>query len=190
MTARRLAPFVLPTGPMRTASEAKRAPSERRPRGDLDGARNVHELDLDAARAERLARQAGEDGGDPHAGDLAERLDRRLLRHGRLERAAPEPQAQELGDSGAALRDEVGARDPAVHHAVLDVLWDVLVANEEHLDRRVPAREGECALPGLLGAETGVVEQRDGRLAQPPLGRDGDLQALDERARSRSIASR
>jgi hypothetical protein len=52
--------------------------------------------------------------------------------------------------------------------------------DEQHVDRRVPARERERALAGLLRAEARVLEQRDGRFAQAPLDRDGDRQAVDD----------
>ena len=103
---------------------------------------------------------------------------RRLLRHGGLERARAEAEPQQLLDLDAALLDEVEPGDAAVDGAVLDVLRDVGRADEEHVDRRVPARERERALARLLGPEAGVVEQRDGGLAQPPLDGDGDPQAV------------
>ena len=93
-----------------------------------------------------------------------------------MQRAEAEP--QQLVDVDAALFDEVEPGDAAVDGAVLDVLRDVGSAYEEHVDRRVPARERERALAGLLGAEAGVVEQRHRRLAQPALDRDGDPQAV------------
>ena len=48
-------------------------------------------------------------------------------------------------------------RDAAVDDAVLDVLGDVRGAHEQHLDRRVAARERERALARLLLAEAGVL---------------------------------
>ena len=72
----------------------------------------------------------------------------------------------------------------------VDVLRDVGRAHEQHLDRRVAAREGERALARLLGAEPGVVEQLERRLAQPALDRDRDPQRLGERRFRRPSASR
>jgi hypothetical protein len=91
---------------------------------------------------------------------------------------------------------EVEARDPAVDDAVLNVLGHVGGADEEHVDRRVAAREGECAVARLLRAEAGVLEQLDRRLPEPTRRRDRDLQAVGCAtrrrgfARSRSSASR
>jgi hypothetical protein len=74
--------------------------------------------------------------------------------------------------------DEILTGDAAVDDAVLDVLRDVRRADEQHVDRRVAARERERALAGLLRLEAGVDEEPYGRLAQPPLDRDGDRQAV------------
>ena len=63
-------------------------------------------------------------------------------------------------------------------------------AHEQHVDRRVPAREGERALAGLLGPEPRVLEQRHRGLAQPSLDGDRDRQAVDVAAFCRSSASR
>ena len=63
-------------------------------------------------------------------------------------------------------------------------------AHEQHVDRRVAAGEGERPLAGLLGPEPRVLEQRHGRLAQAPLDRDGDRQAVDAASFVRSSASR
>ena len=137
-----------------------------------------------SALGEQLAREARVDGRDAVPGELVERLDRRLLGHGRLERAAAEAEPQQLRRPRAPRsRDEVGAGDAAVDDAVLHVLGDVGGAHEQHVDRRVPARERERALAGLLGAEARVLEQRDRRLAQPALRRDGDRQAVGASAR-------
>jgi hypothetical protein len=54
--------------------------------------------------------------------------------------------------------------------------------DEQHVDGGVAARERKRALAGLLGAEPRILEQRDGRLAQASLDRDGDLQAVDARS--------
>src|SRR5262249_25028353 len=67
-------------------------------------------------------------------------------------------------------------RDPAVDDAVLDVLRDVRRADEQHLDRRVAARECQGALSRLLRAEPRVLEQAERRLAEPPLDRAGEPQ--------------
>ena len=91
------------------------------------------------------------------------RLVPRLLGHRGLEPARAEPELEQLLDAGAALADEVLPGDPAVDDAVLHVLGHVGRADEQHVDRRVPAREGERALAGLLGAEARVLEQRDRR---------------------------
>jgi hypothetical protein len=88
------------------------------------------------------------------------------------------------------LGDEIGSGNAAVDDAVLDVLRDVRRANEQDLDRRVPAGEGERPFAGLLGAESGVLQERDRRLAQAALGGNGDLQAVGERAARRSSAIR
>ena len=80
------------------------------------------------------------------------RLVARLLGHGGLEPAGAEAELEQLLDARAALADEVLAGDAAVDDAVLHVLRDVGRADEQHVDRRVPAREGERALAGLLRA--------------------------------------
>src|SRR5262249_43410169 len=76
------------------------------------------------------------------------------------------------------LANQIRAGDAAVDHAVLHVLGNVCRANEEHIDGRIPTRERERALTGLLRAEAGVLEQRDARLAQPSLRRHGDRQTV------------
>ena len=73
---------------------------------------------------------------------------------------------------------EILTGDAAVDDAVLYVLGDVGGADEEHVDRRIPARERECALARLLGLESRVDEQAHRRIAQPPLDGDGDRQAV------------
>ena len=163
---------------------------EPEPRCDLDRPCHVDELHEDVPLGEQAAREARVDGRHAVAAQLVDALDRRFLGHGGLERAASEAEPEELRDPGAALGDEVGAGDPAVDDAVLDVLGDVGGPHEQHLDGRIPAGERERALAGLLGAEPGVLEQADRRLAQAPLGRDGDLQEVGERRARRSSAVR
>src|SRR4029079_9890335 len=97
---------------------------------------------------------------------------------------------QQLCHLHTALAHEVGARDPAVDDAVLYVLGDVRSANEQHVDRRVAARERERPLARLLGAEPCVVEKRDRRLAQPALRRHRDRQAVVLRRFMRSSSKR
>ena len=113
-----------------------------------------------------------------------------LLGHGGLERARAEAEPQQLVDVDAALAHEVGAGDAAVDDAVADVLGHVGGADEQDVDRRVPARERERALARLLRAETRVREQLHRRLAQPPLRRDGDRQPVGAGLPSRSSTSR
>ena len=122
---------------------------------------------------------------DARAAELVERLDGRLGRDGGLERAGAEAETEELRHRGAALLDEVGAGDPAVDDAVLDVLGHVGRAHEQDVDRCVAAREGERPLAGLLRAEARVGEQRDGRLAEPALRGDCDRQAVRPEVRFR-----
>src|SRR5262249_16222876 len=66
--------------------------------------------------------------------------------------------------------------DPTIDDAVLHVLRDVRGAHEQHLDRSVAARERKSSVARFLGAEPGVLEQVERRLAQPALDRDGDSQ--------------
>ena len=94
-------------------------------------------------------------------------------------RHEPKPSGSSSLTSRAALANEVDAGDAAVDDAVLHVLGDVGRAHEQHLDRRVAAGEGERAVAGLLGAEPGVLEQVERRLAQPALRRDGDPQEAE-----------
>ena len=63
-------------------------------------------------------------------------------------------------------------------------------ADEQNVDRRVPAWEGKRALAGLLRAEGRVFEQGHRWVAQAPLDRDGDGQAVDVAAFCRSSAER
>ena len=130
------------------------------------------------------------DGRDRRAGEILERLVARLLGHRGLEPARAEAELEQLLDARAALAHEVLPGDAAVDDAVLHVLRHVGGAHEQHVDRRVAARERERALAGLLGPEAGVLEQGDRRLAQPPLDRDGDRQAVDVAAFCRSSARR
>jgi hypothetical protein len=147
----------------------------------------VDELQRSARRAQLVREQKHRGDPEPrHAGALGGRL----LRHSRLEGAAAEAEAQQLGHRRAALADEIRARDAAVDDAVLHVLRDVGSANEQDLDGSVAARERESALAGLLRTEAGLLEQMDRRLAQAALRRDGDLQALAEPACRRSSACR
>ena len=148
---------------------------EAEPRRELDRAGDVDQLDR--AR-QQLARQPWIDRRDGRSGQIGRRLDRRLLGHRRLEAARAEPELQQLGDACAALAHEVEPGDAAVDDAVLHVLGDVGGANEQHLDRRVPAGERERPLARLLRAETGVLEQPKRRVAQTPLDRERDLQEL------------
>jgi hypothetical protein len=86
---------------------------------------------------------------------------------------------------GSTLTNEIDPGDAAVDDTVLDVLWYIGRADEQHLDRGVPAREGECALAGLLGAEPCILEQAERRLAQPAFDRDGDPQEAERSSASR-----
>ena len=161
-------------------------------RRDLDGAGDLDELDLDAVLGQQLPREPRIDRRDAVAVEIGERRrigDSSGTAASRRARAEAEP--EQLADLGAALAHEVGAGDAAVDDAVLDVLGDVGGTHEQHLDRRVPARERERPLAGLLGAEAGVVEQRrrPARAAGPwPGSRSSG--ALRERRRCRSSASR
>ncbi len=160
---------------------------EPEPRRDLDRAGHVDELDLDR---QQLARQPGIDGRDRRAREILDRLVPRLLGHGGLEPARPVPELEQLLHARSPLANEILPGDPAVDDAVLHVLGDVGGAHEQDVDRRVPARERERPLAGLLRAEPGVLEQRDRRLPQPPLDRDGDRQAVDVVSFRRSSAKR
>jgi hypothetical protein len=124
------------------------------------------------------------------ARELLEPLHGRLLGHGRLEPAGAEPEPKQLAHARAALAHEVDPGDPAIDDAVLHVLRHVGRADEQDVDRRVPARKCERPLAGHLGAEAGVLQKRDRRLAQPPLHRDRDRQAAVETPLRRSSASR
>ena len=163
------------------------AVGEAEPRRDLDRPGHVDELDLDG---KQLAREAGIDRGDGGSGEVLDPLVPRLLGDGRLEPAGSEAELQQLVHPGSPLADEVLPGDAAVDDAVLDVLGHVGGSDEEDVDRCVSARERECALTRLLRPEAGVVEQRHRRLAEAPLDRDGDRQAVDASAFVRSSASR
>jgi len=123
------------------------------------------------------------------SGELLERLDRRLLRHCSLEPATAEAELQELGHVCAALPDEVGAGDTAVHDAVLNVLGHVGRAHEQHVDRSIAAGERERTLARFLRPEPRGAEKGDRRLAQSAFRRDGDRQAVVLRRFSRLRAS-
>jgi len=138
----------------------------------------VHELRLETALTEELRREPRVHRRDAEAVEVVEAGRPRLRRNGGLERAGAEAQCKELFDLSPALADEIGARDPAVDHAVLHVLGNVRSPDEQDVDRRITARKGERALSGLLGAEARVREEGDRRLAQPALRRDSDLQAV------------
>jgi hypothetical protein len=107
----------------------------------------------------------------------------RFRPHRRLEPARAETEPEELAHLRAALANEVGAGDAAVDDAVLHVLGNVGSADEQNLDRRVSTRERERTLARDLGAEAGIVEKVDSRIAQPSLCRDGDFQPVRERRR-------
>ncbi|GAC1342627.1 MAG: hypothetical protein NVSMB29_14510 [Candidatus Dormibacteria bacterium] len=73
---------------------------------------------------------------------------------------------------------EVQAGDPAVDHPVLDVLRYVIGANEENVNRGVPAVRGQCLLARLLGRQPRRLEESPGRSAQPALRGNGNGQAV------------
>ena len=100
-------------------------------------------------------------------------------------RQEPKPSCSSSCTSAPRSRTRSMPGDAAVDDAVLDVLGHVGRADEQHLDRRVAARERERPVAGLLRAEPGVLEQVDGRLAQPALGRDGDPQEAERSSASR-----
>ena len=113
----------------------------------------------------------------------ASRLHGGLVGDGGLERARAEAEAEQLDDVGAALLDDVEPGDAAVDDAVLHVLGHVVGAHEQCLDGRVAAGEGERPVARCLGAEPGVVQELDRRLAQAALRRNGDPQELLRRLR-------
>jgi hypothetical protein len=151
---------------------------ETEARRHLDRAGDVDEHRVDAALLEQPPREVRIRRRHVRACEMLELGDRRLLGDGSLETAASEAEPQQLGDVRSALAHEIRACDSAVDDAVLHPLGHVGRTDEQHVDRRVPARERERALAGLLRAETCVVEQGDRRLAQPALRRDGDRQAV------------
>ena len=192
-----------------TASDSKSAPSERRP-----FVRSVLPLEtrstIASARPSRgaistepvtstssgcyspfeqdLAGEVWVGGRDVQAGELLHRRDRRLLGHRRFEAAPAEAEPQEFGHVRAALAHEVGAGDPAVDDAVLHVLGDVRGAHEQHVDRRVAARERERALARLLRARdpASASSETDGSRNRPFAGsaivRRSLCGAVDDRA--------
>ena len=114
-----------------------------------------------------------------------------LLGHRGLERARAEAEPQQLVDVDAPRsRTRSAPVIPQSTTPSLDVLGHVGGADEQHVDRRVPARERERALARLLRAEARVREQLHRRLAQPPLRRDGDRQPVGAGLPSRSSTSR
>ncbi len=173
-----------------TRDEVDDRVGEAETRGELHGARYVDEVGVHAVLGEQRAREDRVDGGNAPAVEVGELPRRCLVRHGRLQRARAEAEPEQLRDPRPALEHEVGAGDAARDGAVLHVLGDVRGSHEQHLDGRIATRERERALPGLLGAEPGRLEQRDGRLAQATLRRDRNSQRVRERRRARSSASR
>ena len=138
-------------------------------------------VDLDG---QQLARQPRVDRRDGRAGEILERCVRGLRGHGGLEPARAEAEPQQLAHVAPRSRTRSMPGDAAVDDAVLDVLGNVGGTDEQHVDRRVAARERERPLARLLRAEAGILEQRERRLAQPSLDRDGDRQATSPLRRS------
>jgi hypothetical protein len=62
----------------------------------------------------------------------------------------------------------------------LDVFGDIGGADEHHLYGSVAARNDERTFSGLLGTESGILEQRKDGLAQPPFRRNREGQLLTE----------
>ena len=149
---------------------------EPEPRGDLDRARDAHELDVDSAVGHEALGEVRIHRRDAEPVEILERPCCRLGGNRCFERARAESQAQERVDADAALLHEIHARHTAVHDAVLHVLGNVGRADEHDVDRRVAAWERERTLTRLLGPEPGIVQQLDRGLAKASLGRDGDGQ--------------
>ena len=150
---------------------------EAEPWRHLDGPRYVDEVDVDTALCKELARQARKDGGDPHAGQLLGRLHVALLGYGGLQRTASERELGQLANLSTPLANKVSARDPTVHHPILDVLGDVGGPHEQHVDRCVATGERQRPLARLLRTEPGRHEQLRRGLPQAPLGGNRDRQS-------------
>ena len=93
-----------------------------------------------------------------------------------LERAPREAEVGEPHDVGLRLGDEVRAGDPEVDDPVLDVLGDVVRADEQKVDRRVPAGHVQRPL-ARLEAEARRGEELERGRRHPPFRGDGDEQA-------------
>ena len=149
----------------RAAARARPSRARRRARSSRAAARARA-----AGSSSRRARRAGRRATAPST------------RSGRRPRASTRRTRAAASSTTSAPRSRTMSRPVIPQSTTPSCTYSghVVGAHEQRLDRRVPARERERAVAGRLGAEPGVVQQLDGRLAQPALRGDGDPQ----RARS------
>jgi hypothetical protein len=84
------------------------------------------------------------------------------------------PQRQENVNVKVAFPYEVESGNATVHDAVGHVFGNVVGPNEEKVDIRVTTERLEDPLTGGLGVYSARFEQIPRRLAEPPLGGEGE----------------
>ena len=153
---------------------------DAQPRGDLDRARQRHDVDGDPLAREVAPRDVGVGRRDAVTGEVGDRLVRGVGRHRGGEPAAAVPELAHDRQLGAGLGEQVAARDAQVGHAVADELDHVARAHEQDVERVVLDARHEAAVV-LLEHEAGVVEQRQRRVDQAALVGDRQPEALPHR---------
>ena len=193
-----------PRRPTSTASDEKSEPSERRPfvRSVLPletrstiasaspsrGATSTEPVTstsstTTSALGEQARGEARVDGRDAAPAELVELLDRRLLGHGGLERAAAEAEPQQLGRRRAP-RSATRSAPVIPQSTTPSWTYSGMSAARTSSTSTGAFRQGNASArsPGSSGPRPASSSSAIDGLAQPALGRDGDLQAVGREA--------
>ena len=136
---------------------------------DFNRSVDVDEAHLDVLVCEQISSKPRIGRGHAQTNQIAQGATRGLFRNGHLHAASAKAEFKQHRHVGGALADQVCTGYAAIDDAVLDVLWDIGGAHEKDVDRGLRTGKRKRALTRLLGPETGVLEERDRRRAQPSL---------------------
>ena len=146
--------------------------SDAKPHRGLHRAVEADHLTGDAGVGEVLRDEAGIGGRDPEPGEVGDR--RGGFGPGREpERRLGEAERQDLLRGGAAVQEQVTARDADVELSGPDVHGDVARSQEEELGAAVEVLQDQLAYVAALPV-TGLTEHRAGRLGERALVGNGD----------------
>jgi hypothetical protein len=168
-------------------------------RRDLDGARQRHDVRRDGVLAEEAPEHVRVGGRDAPARDALQAFVPEVLRHGECEPAPPVIELLQHLDPWrraarrhreALLLEHVHADEAQVADVLLHQVRDVVVADEQHVERHVLAVTHQLVL-AAVELESAAVQQVERLVGQPARFLHGDAQPflpVHQRSPSRRAA--